>query len=389
MPPQTSASPVDIVMLGTFAAWRLGTIQARALPLARQLREWGIRTAIVTTPWDAPNEAGVVDALDRVPLINTPATSVRSAYRATLQQVEQVKRLNPRLVHVFKPKGFGGLAGEFLSRSLPLYIDADDWEGDGGWNRVGHYTLLQRRLFDRQERRLIRVAAGVTAASTILQRRAITLRGNDSTVWRVPNGLSAGWMTALKRSEPADTPLHARPAVLLYSRFEELGPDWIRCFVSDLEHEAPLPLTLKVIGDAGASIDIGGDCIDVGLMGYVPREELPLLLAQTDIAIIPFSDSIVARSKHSVKVLEVMAAGCAVVASDVGDIAEMVGPSGVLIPDDSPNGFARMVASLLRSSKLRTRLGQHARCRVERGYTIECSAERLRQAYAAAGVLSS
>src|SRR3712207_2312811 len=114
------AEPVDIVMLGTFAAWRLGTLQSRALPLAIELRRQGVRCAIVTTPWDLPTERGLRDIISGVPLINTSATSPTAAWSAVAEQVRLVRALRPRAVHVFKPKGFGGLAARSLARELPV-----------------------------------------------------------------------------------------------------------------------------------------------------------------------------------------------------------------------------------------------------------------------------
>src|SRR5690606_40643975 len=58
--------PADIVMLGTFGVWTRGTLQSRALPFARAITaSTGLDVAIVTTPWDAPDEIGRASCRER------------------------------------------------------------------------------------------------------------------------------------------------------------------------------------------------------------------------------------------------------------------------------------------------------------------------------------
>ena len=165
-----------MVMLGTFSTWRRGTLQARALPIAQELTRRGLQVTIVTSPWDEPTEAGVRECVGGVDVINTRTTSPVFSARAVAEQVQIARGLAPRIVHVFKPKGFGGFAGLALARELPLVVDSDDWEGDGGWNRLSAYPVAMRRVFDWQERTLIARAIAVTAASTLLERRARRIR---------------------------------------------------------------------------------------------------------------------------------------------------------------------------------------------------------------------
>ena len=54
-----------------------------------------------------------------VDVINTPTTSPVFSARAVAEQVQIARGLAPRIVHVFKPKGFGGFAGSALARELP------------------------------------------------------------------------------------------------------------------------------------------------------------------------------------------------------------------------------------------------------------------------------
>jgi glycosyltransferase involved in cell wall biosynthesis len=351
----TSPLPAyDVVMTGTFAAWRLGTLQARALPLATALQRHGVRCALVTVPWDLSSERGVLDIRSRVPLWNTSSASLRLTPVAVRQQLRAIAALQPRVVHVMKPRGFGGLSGTLL-RQTPVLVDADDWEGDGGWNRIGRYPLLQRRMFDWQERTLLRDANGVTAASTLLAQRARALRDGPGRgcVWHVPNVLPDEWIAELTEACGQYTPvLDDTPTILLYSRFEEFGPDWLPRLLRALDDATDCPLRVRVIGDTQPPcVDSVGRVV-VELMGYVARDRLPRLLASASVAVFPYEDSLVSRSKNSVKLLELLAAGCPVIASDTGDVAPTIGEAGILLDGHAPEAFGRTVVTLLRHHAL-------------------------------------
>lgn len=361
----------DIVMLGTFGLWRLGTLQARALAFARELAARGYRCAIVTSPWDMPSERGVVELRDDVLIVNT-----RSASSATIpavrQQLDVVRRLRPRLVHLFKPRGFGGLTARRLLGRLPVIVDSDDWEGDGGWNRQGDYSLPQRRLFDWQERSLLRDADGVTAASTLLEHRAVALRGGSAGVWRLPNGLSPSWLDRLTDGSEAE-PL----TVLLYSRFEEFDQDWPDRFAKALHAQSPAARVIAVGG---------GFSLYVEHLGYVAQHHLPQILSRAALAVFPYRDSLITRSKQSVKLLELMAAGCAVVASDVGDVAAVLGSAGRVIPGHDPVTFAAACSDLLADSETRRTLGECSRQRVRERFSIPTIVDDLLGVYANFGL---
>jgi len=72
-------------------------------------------------------------------------------------------------------------------------------------------------------------------------------------------------------------------------------------------------------------------------------------------------------------VMEAMAAGRPVVATRVGDLEELVvhDKTGFLVPPANPDLLARRVLSLLRDRSMAERMGQCAKARVERYFTLE------------------
>ncbi len=78
-----------------------------------------------------------------------------------------------------------------------------------------------------------------------------------------------------------------------------------------------------------------------------------------------------------------MACGCAVVASAVGGIPEIItnGVDGVLVPPESPEALATAIVSLLSNPELRRRLGERARTTVRQRFNRQAICAQTVEAY--------
>src|SRR4051812_14806855 len=106
-------SALRITMLAPFGIRPKGTLSARMLPLAQALARRGHYVSIVAPPVQNPQDAGRRDLYDGVPVIHT-SLSTWPGLAGVAQQVQSLLRAalteQPDILHLFKPKGYSGLA---------------------------------------------------------------------------------------------------------------------------------------------------------------------------------------------------------------------------------------------------------------------------------------
>jgi glycosyltransferase involved in cell wall biosynthesis len=108
------------------------------------------------------------------------------------------------------------------------------------------------------------------------------------------------------------------------------------------------------------------------------RGDVPALLARAQIACAP------SRSEgFSSSIVEAMAAGLPVVATEVGGTPELVqeGETGLLVPPHDPQALAERLLSLLRDPGRARALGAAGRKRVEQEFALPALSKRLGELY--------
>ena len=120
----------------------------------------------------------------------------------------------------------------------------------------------------------------------------------------------------------------------------------------------------------------------VRLAGTIPHDELLARLGRGE-----FDVSVIASVERPgglmegvpVALVEAMAAGATVVATDSGSVGELVdGTTGLLVPHSDPAALADALIRVARDPQLRDRLRDAARARVEREFDVARTTERLR-----------
>ena len=115
--------------------------------------------------------------------------------------------------------------------------------------------------------------------------------------------------------------------------------------------------------------------------GAVEYSLVPKYIAAADVAVACFEDNDLTRSKSPLKIVEYMASGKAIVASDVGEVPIMLDGCGMLTEPGNVYSLANGIIRFLEDEKLRKECERKARKRAEKEYKWEVTADNLLRAY--------
>lgn len=383
-------------MLGPFGLRPRGTMSVRALPLAQALATRGHAVTLLLPPWQNPEDSGRTWETRGVRIENAVLPRQIAGWwqlHLTLTLVRRALALKPDVIHAFKPKAYAGLAHLALRRHFPVVVDTDDWEGPGGWNELAPYPAPLKRFFAWQERWGLRHADTVTVASRALETLVWAQGVAPERVYYLPNGVASD-------STPVTSVSTARPTLLLYTRFFEFDLQrlWkVLCRVREIRPEVRLLVVgqglfgeearlLQWAREAGWQIATGEDApeaADLIYAGWVAMEELPRYFAQAQMALYPFDDTLINRTKCPVKLLDLLAAGIPVVGEAVGQLQEFItsGETGMLVPAGAADDFAHALLTLLADPAQGRSMGARAAAMVRARFSWERLASIAETAY--------
>jgi len=407
--------PLRIMMLGPFGLHPKGTMRARALPAARALAHRGHSVEIVMPPWHTPQDAGAtwLDEGSGVRLtyvsLDDLSAPIVGHYIVARRMVRRVLAAKPDVVHAFKPKAYSGLAAmdirlrQRLGTQTRLVMDTDDWEGPGGWNELEPYGRLQQRFFAWQERWGLLHADAVTVASRALQSLVWSLGVGREQVTYMPNAVAladvpgSAVQPSARRALNAPAGLAERAAdiasggaILLYTRFFDFQLprplDVLELVRRTLPRTRLVVAGKGLFGEEESFLEMAAarglaDAVDY--LGWLEHEAAAALFASVDVALYPFDDTLVNRTRSPMKLLDLMAAGLPVVAEDVGEIGQVIehGRSGLLVTPGDVGALATQVVRLLASPEDRAAMGRQAQEQIRRSYTWEQRAGLLERVY--------
>jgi glycosyltransferase involved in cell wall biosynthesis len=371
---------MKIVFLAPFGIRPKGTLIARMLPLAVELQARGHEVVIIAPPYTNPEDSGRVETVRGVTLRNVllgPGGRAMAAPFVAARMYRALRAEKPDLVHLFKPKGYGGLAAlALILRQIPggslptLFIDTDDWEGKGGMNALHPYSPAEKFVYRYQEEWLLPRAVGVTVASRTLQTKVWGMGIPPARVFYLPNCVDRlpsgdGAAARAEREIPADAPV-----VLLYTRFFEFSQEKLHFLFAEIHRQVPGVRFLVVgkgrQGEEDQLLAAGrerGFADALVMAGWIEPRRIPDYLAAGDVALYPFDDTLINRSKCPAKLTEILRSGVAVVADSVGQLAEYVKPgvSGILCAPDDWDEMASCAVHLLRDPAARRQQGERGR----------------------------
>ena len=194
-------------------------------------------------------------------------------------------------------------------------------------------TMLLRRF---QIIRALHQAAGITVVSNNMKRRIVSLGIGGERVAVIPNGVNLELFDVMERKKARNSlefSSESRIVLTIGSQDEVKGTKYLIEAFDMLRTRKIEPLLLILIGDGPLRRSLVtmskelGICESVVFLGKKPHRELPLWLNAADVFCLPSL-----REGYPNVVLEALACGVPVAATDVGGIPEMINDNGILSP---------------------------------------------------------
>ena len=146
--------------------------------------------------------------------------------------------------------------------------------------------------------------------------------------------------------------------------------------------EVAEPACLLIIGDGSLRSGLERRAKEAGVDGLVwfagSRDDVPELMRRLDLFVLPSKAEGISNT-----IMEAMASGVPVVATDVGGNAELVvpGETGVLVPPEDPAAMAEAIAPYLTDPDRRRHEAEAARRRAERVFSLPAMVDKYVQVY--------
>lgn len=323
--------------------------------------------------------------IEGVPVLPLPRGATRIH-----QVINRLSDLVPRpdIIHLWKSYPDASLPAWRLSRrwKAPLFYDYDDWE-----EGIAHELTGSRWagwLAKRWDRLLPKIADGTAAASAYLKEHALKWGASPERIWDAPVGADIDLFQPRPRDEALYSSLGLSFPTLVYHGQLEVANYAEQTLLVLKRLKSSFPEAKLILIGGGRKLPlIRNQASELGISDsviitdYIDGGKVPDYLALADLAIAPFEDNPVTRSKSPLKLAEYLAMGLPAVASDVGEAPVMLDAAGVCVPCGDIDAMTRAAVELLNSPDERARMSQLARHRALTIYNWQKHTDTLETAY--------
>jgi glycosyltransferase involved in cell wall biosynthesis len=251
------------------------------------------------------------------------------------------------------------------------------------------YPYRPSWLYARIERASLRSAAGATVINEAVF-RLLREKGFERPIERVPHGLELErYPCSLDaRAARAGDPDRAPVFGVLGRLTPQKGVDVLLGAFSRVTRRpgsvAPL---LEIVGDGPERPRLAELANRLGIEARVrfrdpvPHEDVPHVLAEFDVLVLPARTTPTAREQFGRVLIEGMAAGCVVIGTESGAIPEVIEDAGLVVPEEDEEALAAALERVLREPGLASALRSRGRERVRERYTWTAVASALTSFY--------
>lgn len=270
--------------------------------------------------------------------------------------------------------GYLGQLDVWLARLLfprtPIALDHLVSLGGTAWDRgLASGGGIKRRILDAVDRGALR-RADVAIVDTPENAPAMRTGSGDAVV--VPVGAERDWFAARRDPRP---PTDGAPLrVVFFGLFTALqGTITLGRALAELTDDEDVEVTMVGTGqDYHQCRRFAAVNPRVGWLDWVPRDELPGVVAAHDVCLGIFGTTIKAHKVVPTKVFQGAAAGCAIVTSDTEPQRRMLDGAALFVPAGDPRAIADALRELAAD---RHRLAELRDAAAHRADSAFCAAE--------------
>jgi len=299
-----------------------------------------------------------------------------------------IRKEKPDILH--EREGFLNLAGLLLANKFKipyvLEINAPLIYEEGR-----HCSRIYQEIEKIIEKKLFAGADRIIVVSNILKNYLLNQGVEEEKISVVQNGVDEKVFNPNIFGESVRKKYHLEDKeVICFAG--SLHQEWQG--IDDLLKSAKIISSIKpsvrflIIGNTEGQEEILKSASDnVIFTGRIEHIKVPTYLAAADILVAPYKLEEVFKDigfyNSPVKLFEYMAMGKPIIASNIGQLGEILehGKTGLLIEPGNYKELTEYILTLLEDEQLKRKLGKNARSEVEKKYTWEHNARRIMEIY--------
>ncbi|MGH2739159.1 MAG: glycosyltransferase family 4 protein [Actinomycetota bacterium] len=344
-----------------------GGVQVHVRELAARLRDRGHKVLVLAPASSRPIDPDVISVGRPVPVpFNGSVAPIAPSPAASHRVRQALEDFRPDVVHAHEP--LAPSVSMFATRwaRVPVVATFHAYA-----DRAITFTLLAPALRRVWKRLALRIAVSEAAASFVSR------RFSEDGIRVIPNGVDVERFGVAK---PADLPEGRK--LLFVNRLEPRKGFSVMVDAFGLLASSYHDVLLIVAGEGKERVALGRLARKVRdrvlMLGSVPHELVPPYHAASDVFCAPSTG----RESFGIVLVEAMAAGLPIVASDIPGYREVVrrNTDGLLVPPGRPDALAASVATLLDDPGLAGRYANAGRARARR-YSWDVVAREVEMTY--------
>jgi len=275
-------------------------------------------------------------------------------------------------------------------RGKPIHYDWDDWEEKIFYhsNKLSFTTCLVGNFFSLLEKIIPLIADTVSVSSRRLRQLCESFGIPDKRIFMAPVGADLQRFNPEVSGEKIKNKYSKCLPLVLYlgqlhgGQYAEL---LIKAAKSVLDDS--MRANFMIIGGGYRLNQLKALAEELGIANNViftntiAHHDIPEYIAASDVCVACFESNDITSCKSPLKIAEYLASGKAIVASNVGEVRNMVGGVGLLVKPGDAQMLGLGIKKLLADSNLRLEMGRRARKRAETKYNWSRTADNLLDAY--------